>query len=224
MITGYRELQDGTLEAEDEAGNLLLISSEDMSGLLGSLEDIFPEEAWKLKKDFKKFSDTVLEQNQKILFEMYKECRAFFYWSANGVKRISEALARYKPQELSCAVFETLQLDLLAEQNEIRESRSIPPLREKVEYSLLKNGRSDLLEKLKREFSISFQIEEADEQSTRKENPFAKMTNIRMLKLAVVAEGAEAESLTLSASYPSPYKIPPPSAYSQMSPQLPVLR
>ena len=45
MITGYRELQDGTLEAEDEAGNLLLISSEDMSGLLGSLEDIFPEEA-----------------------------------------------------------------------------------------------------------------------------------------------------------------------------------
>ncbi len=72
MITGYRELQDGTLEAEDEAGNLLLISSEDMSGLLGSLEDIFPEEAWKLKKDFKKFSDTVLEQNQKIL--EYNEC------------------------------------------------------------------------------------------------------------------------------------------------------
>lgn len=256
FITSYRELKDGTLQSDRQSENRILMDDEDMMSLFGMLDDIFPDEISELKKQFKKFSDMVVEQNQKILeyneylwqiqekkanadchesnrrmlqtllrenvdpelpqirqfmsaiytetqrkilFEMYKECKAFYYWSANEITSVSEALVRYKPYELSSAVFEKIQTDLLAEQNEIIERRGICPSGErgqgiKIEYSLLENGRNDLVEKLKKEYTVSFQIEEATVKSTLEENPFAGKAEVRLLKLAIQAIGAEAES------------------------------
>lgn len=139
------------------------------------------------------------EAQRKVMFEIYKECRAFYYWSINEIICVSEAFAKTLPCDISCAMLEELQNSLISEQSNIVESRGIPPQGTiekgiRIEYSLLEYKRKDLLEKMKYENSITFHMVAADGKTKLDDNPFAKKADVRILKMAVQVVGAKADN------------------------------